>query len=246
MKNNQKVILILVIVILLFTSFIAIFISSNIKDDIEKDNNIPEKDINEHNLMKILNINNYFTTYYVEEIYYNNNSDITYYFVKGYIKQNSMQGDSNYFKDRYCLLIVDQSNHYSLKLLDNINNLEEYAKNYELKETTINNNSNFKKIKIEDNIKIVAYINNFTDLMFLDSEKAYNMLDEETEKNYLNIVSFNNERENIENNSFNEFSAISIKENEDNTVYKVQDKNHNTITITEYYPNEFKIGIKFV
>ena len=38
MKNNQKIILILIIPILIFTSFIAVFISSNINDEDEKVN----------------------------------------------------------------------------------------------------------------------------------------------------------------------------------------------------------------
>ncbi len=294
MKNNQKIILILIIPILIFTSFIAVFISSNINDEDEKVNNTSNKPIinkqisrladfdefyavqntintiysniekptelikyfdndyltannlNENNILNFLNINmdNYSIT--IEEIYYNDNSDITYYFIKGYVMEYSMLGDSNYSKNKYYLFIVDNNNHYSLRLLDNVSNLEEYANNYDLKEISINNNSKFKKNKIEDNTKIASYINIFNSLMFADSNKAYNMLDDETKKDYLNINSFNNDRENINNKLFTKFWATSTKENDDNIVYKVQDKNHNTITITEYYPNEFKIGFKFV
>ena len=294
MKNNQKIILIFIIILLVFTSFLAIFISSNIKDkDVDNVNNSSNKprinkqitrlddfdelyavqnsintifsnienpsellkyidndyiisnNLNENNILNFLDINMEYYSLTVEEIYYNDNSDITYYFVKGYVMQYSMLGDSDYSKDKYYLLVVDQNNHYSLRPLDNITNLEEYAKNYALVETTINNNSIFRRNKIEDEAKIITYINNFSVSMFLDSEKAYNMLDDETKESYPNITSFNNDRENINNRLFTKFNATSIKENEDNSVYKVQGIRQSTITITEYYPNDYKIGFRF-
>lgn len=294
MKNNQKIILILIIPILIFTSFIAIFISSNMEDNnanvnntsnkpiinkqisrlndydefytvqntintiysnIEKPNElikyfdneyVVSNNLNENNILNFLNINmdNYSIT--IEEIYYNYNSEITYYFIKGYVMEYSMLGDTKYSKDKYYLLVVDNNNHYSLRPLDNINNLEEYANNYNLKEISINNNSKFTKNKIDDNTKIASYINIFNSLMFADINRTYNMLDDETKKNYQTLNSLNNDIENINNKLFTKFWATSTKENDDNTVYKVQDKNHNTITITEYYPNDFKIGFNFV
>ena len=294
MKNNQKIILIFIIILLVFTSFLAIFISSNINDkEIDNVNNSSNKprinkqitrlddfdelyavqnsintifsnienpsellkyfdndyiisnNLTENNILNFLDINMDYYSLTVEEIYYNDNSDITYYFVKGYVMQYSMLGDAKYFKDRYYLLVVDQNSHYSLRPLYNITNLEEYAKNYALVETTINNNSIFRRNKIEDETKIITYINNFSVLMFLDSAKAYNMLDDETKESYPNIISFNNDRENINNSLFTKFNATSIKENEDNTVYKVQGFRQSTITITEYYPNDYKIGFRF-
>ena len=291
-KNNQKIILALVIMLLVITSIVAIFISSNINDNNEENinntkpiinmqisrltdfdefyavqntintifSNIGKPDelikyfdngylisnnLNETNILNYLKVNmdNYTVT--IEEIYYNDNSDITYYFIKSYIMQYSMLGDTNYEKDKYYLLIVDNNNHYSLKPLDNISNLEEYANNYSIKDITIDNDSKFEKNEIENETKIIAYINNFNNLMFIDLEKAYNMLDDETKKIYLNLDSFNSNLENINNNLFTKFSATSIKENENNNVYKVQDYKHRTITITEYYPNEYKIGFKF-
>ena len=291
-KNNQKIILALVIMLLVITSIVAIFISSNINDNNEENinntkpiinmqisrltdfdefyavqntintifSNIGKPDelikyfdngylisnnLNETNILNYLKVNmdNYTVT--IEEIYYNDNSDITYYFIKSYIMQYSMLGDTNYEKDKYYLLIVDNNNHYSLKPLDNISNLEEYANNYSIEDITIDNDSKFEKNEIENETKIIAYINNFNNLMFIDLEKAYNMLDDETKKIYLNLDSFNSNLENINNNLFTKFSATSIKENENNNVYKVQDYKHRTITITEYYPNEYKIGFKF-
>ena len=291
-KNNQKIILALVIMLLVITSIVAIFISSNINDNNEENinntkpiinmqisrltdfdefyavqntintifSNIGKPDelikyfdngylisnnLNETNILNYLKVNmdNYTVT--IEEIYYNDNSDITYYFIKSYIMQYSMLGDTNYEKDKYYLLIVDNNNHYSLKPLDNISNLEEYANYYSIEDITIDNDSKFEKNEIENETKIIAYINNFNNLMFIDLEKAYNMLDDETKKIYLNLDSFNSNLENINNNLFTKFSATSIKENENNNVYKVQDYKHRTITITEYYPNEYKIGFKF-
>ena len=82
--------------------------------------------------------------------------------------------------------------------------------------------------------------------MFLDVNKAYDMSDEETKEIYSSKNLFTNNINSIYENLFTSFYATSMKENEDNNVYKVQDRNYNTITITEYYPNDYKIGLKFI
>ena len=130
--------------------------------------------------------------------------------------------------------------------LNDIKNIEEYAKNYDIKEIEINNNTKFRITELEDQDKIINYINTFTDLMFLDVNKAYDMLDEETKEIYSSKNLFTNNINSIYENLFTSFYATSMKENEDNNVYKVQDRNYNTITITEYYPNDYKIGLKFI
>ena len=76
-------------------------------------------------------------------------------------------------------------------------------------------------------------------------DKAYEMLDDETKKKYSNLDSFVNDIDNIYANLFTSFKATSKKENDDNIVYKVQNRNMDTITITEYFPNDYKIGFNF-
>ena len=241
-KNNQKFIIILILILLIFTSIIAIFVSLNIKDDNDDSNtpnsNIPSsetiinkeisrlKDIDEYfavqsainsfydkvsanekseivslldsnyviennitndNVFEKMNLSTSFINFIVEEIYYNDNSNITYYFVKGY-ENEYLMGEEEYVKynkNVFYLLVVDTNNHYMLRPLKSINNLEEYANNYDLKEVKIGNDSKFKKIEITEEKKVTSYITNYTNLIYSDSDKAYKMLDDSTKEKYL-------------------------------------------------------------
>ena len=202
--------------------------------------------ITEANILEYVTLENENVNFYAEEIYYNAKSNITYYFLKGYIIGDSFIKEDTYNDNIYFLVIVDMDKNYSIMPLKNINNIEEYAKSYDIKETYINNNTLFAETKLKEQDKVINYINNFSDLMFLDLNKAYNMLDNDTKKLYANVNSFGNDRGNIYNRLFTTFYATSTKENDDNIVYKVQNKNGDTITITEYYPNDYKIGFKFL
>ena len=299
-KNNQKFILIFIVILLVFTSVMAVFISMNIKDNNNDDqnNNIPsnkpvinkeisrlnndeeyfavqnainyfytmihssdkdetlsildnefvnENGINKDNLLEKFNLNNLLISFISEEIYYNDNSNITYYFIKGYIIESPVEeGNISYSPNKYYLLIVDMNNHFVIKPLDNVDNLETYAKSYDIKEVAINNNTDFKKQETSDKNRIINYINNFVNLLYLDTSKAYDMLDDETKKQYTNLDSFINDIDNIYSKLFTNFKALNKEENADNIIYKAQNKDMETISITEYYPNDYKIGFKFL
>ncbi len=298
-KNNQKFILIFIVILLVLTSVMAVFINMNIKDNNNDDqnNNIPSNEpvinkeisrlnndeeyfavqkaindvfglinntnellnyfdedfINENNLNES-NILNYLKVtqknnldFIVEEIYYNDNSNITYYFTKCYSMEYEVGEDKvSYSPNKYYLLIVDMNNHFVLKPLDNVDNLETYAKSYDIKEVAINNNTDFKKQETSDKNRIINYINNFVNLLYLDTSKAYDMLDDETKKQYTNLDSFINDIDNIYSKLFTNFKALNKEENADNIIYKAQNKDMETISITEYYPNDYKIGFKFL
>ena len=166
--------------------------------------------------------------------------------MKGYIVGDSFIKEDTYDDNIYFLVIVDMDNNYSIMPLSDINNIEEYAKNYDIKETYIDNNTLFTETNLEEQDKIINYINNYSDLMFLDVDKAYNMLDDNTKEIYLNKNIFADNITNIYEKLFTSFYATSSKENTDNIVYKVQNHDGDTITITEYYPNDYKIGFNFV
>ena len=293
-KNNQKVILILILVLLIFTSIIAFAINLTIKDD--NNPNVSNESIINKEITRLNNSQKYFAVqktindifsyindtstfltffdneyinsnnltednildyfqiskkdsinFVVEEIYFNDNSNITYYFIKCYTMEYEVGEDNvTYHPNKYYLLIVDNNNHYVLKPLENITNLEEYAKTYDIKEVKINNNTKLKKYDLSDDNRVINYINNYSNLINLDITKAYEMLDDETKKQYYNLNSFVNDIDNIYANLFTTFKATSKKENGDNTIYKVQNRNMDTITITEYYPNDYKIGFSFL
>ena len=211
------------------------------------DDYIINNSITKDNVLDILNISENNVIFYPEEIYYNANSDITYYFIKGYtIEYPLIDGDLKYNDNINYLLIVDNYKNYAIMPLESLDNLEEYANGYDIKEIKIDKNNKFKIEETKETNKISNYITNYTNLMYLNVTKAYKMLDDKTQEKYSSLNSFIANRDSINDRIFTEFKAISTKEQEDYTVYKVQDRNNNTITITEYYPNDYKIGFSFV
>ena len=226
-------------------------VSANEKSEIVSlldSNYVIENNITNDNVFEKMNLSTSFINFIVEEIYYNDNSNITYYFVKGYENEYLMGEDEyvKYNKNLFYLLVVDTNKHYVIKPLNNVNNLEEFANNYDINVVTINNDSKFKKREITEEKKVTSYITNYTNLIYSDSDKAYKMLDDNTKKNYLNLDSFINDIDNISDRLFIKIWSINTQENEDNIVYKVQNHNGDTITITEYYPNDYKIGFNFI
>ncbi len=206
--------------------------------------------ITENNVLEKIALYNESVSFNLEEAYYNANSDITYYFIKGYIVGESFADSATYNDNKYFLITVDMDNNYVVTPLENINNLEEYAKRYNIENIEINNTSEFKISELDDKNKISNYINKFSDLLFLDSNKAYNMLDDTTKGNYANIDDFNNNINNIYQKIKLKINYFTKEENENNNIYNVyiRDSEINTIIINiiEYYPYDFKIGFNFI
>ena len=210
---------------------------------------INNHNITENNVLENINLDNESVSFNIEEVYYNANSDITYYFLKGYIVGESFLDAATYNDNKYFLVIVDIDNNYVVMPIENINNLETYAKNYNIENLEINNNSEFKMLKLDDKNKVFNYINKFTDLLYLDSNKAYNMLDNNTKGIYTSIDDFINNKNNIYQKLKVKFNYVEKEENENNIIYSLQTKDNegNTISINiiEYFPYDYKIGFNF-
>lgn len=206
--------------------------------------------ITENNVLENIALYNESVSFNIEEAYYNANSDITYYFIKGYIVGESFADPATYNDNKYFLITVDMDNNYVVTPLENINNLEEYAKRYNIENIEINNATEFKISELDDKNKISNYINKFSDLLFLDSNKAYNMLDDTTKGNYANINDFNNNINNIYQKIKLKINYFTKEENKNNITYNVyiRESEFNTIIINiiEYYPYDFKIGFNFI
>ena len=79
-------------------------------------------------------------------------------------------------------------------------------------------------------------------LLILDNERAYNMLDDETKNKYYSYDYFYTQRYDIYNNFSANIFAISKTENEENIIYSIKDSNQRTIKITEFRIMDYKIG----
>ena len=207
---------------------------------------VTENNLTESNVLNIIKTTNPLISYQASTIYYNPKSSVTYYFVNGYVVESTIEeGTPKYIKDVNYLVIVT-NNKYVIRPLGNVADLETYAKNYNKVKIEINNSTKFSKNNVSNDNKVKGYIINFMDLMFYDVNKAYNMLDDQTKEKYPDLNSFISNREVIADNLFTSFWYTNDNEDSDVFIYKVQNRGGDTITITEYYPNDFKIGFEFL
>lgn len=206
------------------------------------ENYILENNITKTNVTNIIYSDYETVNYTAKEIYYNKNSLVTYYFVNGYVfNQTIMEDDFSYEKNANYIVIVKNGS-YIIKPLPSQIDIENYAKNYDIKDLEINSKTKLVETSINEKNKLVTYIAEFMNLLILDSERAYNMLDEETKNKYLSFDDFYSQRYNIYNNFSTNIFAISKNEDEDNTVYSIKDSNQKTIKITEIRVMDYRIG----
>ncbi len=223
---------------------------SSIYNNKEKALEILDKDYIFENGVNINNLESYFPRTYevvnfiAEEIYYNQASEVIYYFVKGYTTDTTMD-EPIIYKDNIYYLLIRKNNKYIIKPLNNINDLESYAKEYNKVDININNNETFSNKTTSETNKLISYIANYKNLVLYDTNKAYEMLADDMKNIYPNENSLRNDRINIANKLFTAFYSTGNIEYEDYIVYKIQDNSYHTITITEYYPNDYKISFNY-
>jgi len=180
-------------------------------------------------LLEEIEGNTSFTPY---EIYYNPGSTITYYFIKGYLLNIPLVGDATYKKDLSFLVIVSSTNNYVIKPLEANLDLENYAKNYDIKDMEINNNSNFKLSSISTENKLVLYLNSFKNLLVYDNTKAYEMLSESLKEEYT-ASTFASEVSSIYNAISAKIFSYATKTINGKKVFNIIDSKQNSITIYE-------------
>ncbi|MBQ8902146.1 MAG: hypothetical protein IJY87_03655 [Bacilli bacterium] len=202
---------------------------------------ILENNITANNVTDVIYSNYETVNYTAKEIYYNKNSSVTYYFVNGYVfNQTIMEDDFSYEKNVNYMIIV-KNGYYVIRPLSNQIEIENYAKNYNIKDIDINSKTKLVTTSVSEKNKLITYITEFMNLLILDNERAYNMLDDETKNKYYSYDYFYTQRYDIYNNFSANIFATSKTENE-NIIYSIKDSNQRTIKITEFRIMDYKIG----
>lgn len=203
---------------------------------------ILENNITANNVTDVIYSNYETVNYTAKEIYYNKNSSVTYYFVNGYVfNQTIMEDDFSYEKSVNYMIIV-KNGYYVIRPLSNQIEIENYAKNYNIKDIDINSKTKLVTTSVSEKNKLITYITEFMNLLILDNERAYNMLDDKTKNKYYSYDYFYTQRYDIYNNFSANIFATSKTENEENIIYSIKDSNQRTIKITEFRIMDYKIG----
>lgn len=202
---------------------------------------INENNITTNNLYNYINHNYANAAYTPKEIYYNPNSDVTYYFIDGYV-MNYTVGATSFTSHVKFLVIVDEStNRYVLRPIET-DDLEEYIETYDVKVRELTTGNALATRAITEEEKITTYLSEFMNFLISEPNEAYELLTDSKQREYGSVTNFESKIPSIyETLSSVVFSYASSTE-EDRTVYSVKDNNQNSITIYEYGIMNYRIS----
>ena len=157
---------------------------------------IKTHNITKNNIKNFMEQNYENITYVAKNMYVKGLNGILYYFTTGEIQNYDFAAEVLTEQERInYLVIVDQKNKsYSITPLVSDISMFDYAQEYKMGSKTIENNDNnkYKINSISDKNVAIYYLNYFKNMLYLNSEKAYNMLDSQTKSKYADFEDFVN------------------------------------------------------
>ena len=215
--------------------------------------NVLDKDYVISNAIDENNVLNFFTndyedtSYIAKEIQYIRGENTTYYFVNGYLlNQNIVTEEIEYDANVNYLVITDtEKNLYAIHPLES-NEFNNFVSNYDFKNALeLNEDNSYSNINIIETNKLTTYINEFLSLMFLDTERAYNMLDDATKSYFGSYDSFSDSLLDTYDRISPVIFSYSQETGDDYILYSVIDNNDNRIRIYEYNTMNYVLGFNF-
>ena len=215
--------------------------------------NVLDKDYVISNAIDENNVLNFFTndyedtSYIAKEIQYIRGENTTYYFVNGYLlNQNIVTEEIEYNANVNYLVITDtEKNLYAIHPLES-NEFNNFVSSYDFKNTLeLNEDNSYSNINIIETNKLTTYINEFLSLMFLDTERAYNMLDDATKSYFGSYDSFSDSLLDTYDRISPVIFSYSQETGDDYILYSVIDNNDNRIRIYEYNTMNYVLGFNF-
>ncbi len=198
--------------------------------------------ITNSNASSIIKANYQSVTFTAQKIYYINYSNLVYCFVNGYVVNSAVNGGKIDYESSVNYILIINGDEFVIVPLSNVSDILEYAKTYKLKNIEINSDYhvNQKNVGIEQ--KLTTYLNEFRDLLYVDINRAYKMLDSSMLQKYNTLQLFKNDLSNIYNQIPSNVFGYNEKNSTNENIYIIVDSNDNKITITEYDNNNFKIN----
>lgn len=186
-------------------------------------------------------------SYVTRHMYVKGANKVLYYFISGETQNYDFAAkvltESNGIN---YMIIVDQNNKtYSITpIMSNIS-MFDYAQEYKMGNKSIekNDSNKYHEDNINDKNIAIYYVNYFKNMLYLNTEKAYAMLDENSKNLYDSYEAFVNNLPTLyENISTNLFSYSATGE-DGNRKYSVISTNQNKISFTEETIMNFKVNI---
>lgn len=204
---------------------------------------LDEYGITSNNIYSVIGNDYGITSYMANNIYYNPDSSVTYYFVTGYLTSNSIMGDEYRYTDSVSfLVIVDEATSYYVLRPIETSDLHNYAENYHIVDRNIEEGNRFQVSTYSLESKLTTYLSEFINLLINHPEEAYRLLDDDTKLSYQSYQDFESHIVDIYNMLSSRIFSYSSREEDGVVVYDIIDNKQNEITIYEYSLMNYQIS----
>jgi len=199
---------------------------------------IASNNINASNVSSILNSKYTEVTYVSRQMYEKSTANFSYYFVKGDVQNyDNISQMLTEEENIYFLIVVDSKNKtYSIMPLVIGGSFQSFAQEYNILSTpkiSKNDYNLFKTQKYTDELISIYYVSYYKNLLYLNSEKAYNMLDTTLKAAYGEYQYFVEDLPNIYQSISTNIFSYSIKNVSGQTKISVNMSNGQKIEFTE-------------
>ena len=202
-----------------------------------EDNYILENNITVNNVFQSNKFNYDNASFIAKKILYYRDNSIFYYFVNGYIIDIKYDRKYNYEKNKNYLVVVQNSKYVIVPLQDNID-INEFAKKNNYNVNKVDKGLNLVNTPTNEKNKLVTYLAEFKNLLYLDSYQAYDLLGNNTKKKYRTYDDFYNNIDNINNNIDTIIDNYTKTMENSNRIYYI---NNSSIVIIESNIMDYKI-----
>lgn len=239
--NKKNLIIIISIVI---TLSIILFLLSSIPEK-KQENNITrltdEKMFYQIQdaITKYINNKNYNNPEFIlKKVYYKKDGLVTYYYTNGYILDIIM--DNHNYQDNINYLLMVKGNSYTIFDLKQNQN-EKYLNTLNKDSYKFKNGNVFNNISYTEKNKLISYISEFSELLSIDSSKAYQMLNTTTKNKYNSYSDFLSKRLEIYEKLNTTIKTYKKEQKNNLTIYSIIDSNNSIIKIYETSIMDYKI-----
>lgn len=143
---------------------------------------IDEFNITTSNLYNYINHNYANAAYTPKEIYYNPNSDVTYYFIDGYVMNYTVSATSFTSHVKFLVIVDESTNRYVLRPIE-ADNLEDYIDSYNIKVRELTTGNALATRTISEEEKITTYLSEFMNFLISEPNEAYELLTDSKKEN---------------------------------------------------------------
>lgn len=209
------------------------------------ENYIYNNNITVNNVLSVLDNSYEDTSYIAKDIQYIEGENITYYIINGYLLNQIIVTEELQYNSDVNFMVIIKNNTYAIYPLQDVD-INEFLERYDFKnDENINSANTYTNVFVVVENKLTTYINEFLTLMFVDSQRAYNMLSDESKDLYGSLDNFNQRLYNIYQSISPVVFSYYVNELDDCVEYDIIDNNTNRITIYEYNTMNYSINIDF-